>query len=53
MVDFMPPFLRGSHAAARNSGVYPHNGAVRIRVQELCLEHMLEHDGDWVRVVER
>lgn len=32
LIEYMPLHLRGSHIAAGNSGVYPHNGAERIYV---------------------
>jgi hypothetical protein len=50
-VEFMPEHLRGSHEAAGNSGVYPHNGAVRISVSLACADLIVEHDGDWARVI--
>lgn len=42
-VEWMPEHLRGSHERAGNSGVWPHNGAVRLRVHVNCAE-MLEGD---------
>ena len=33
VVEFMPESLRASHEAAGNAGIYPHNGAVRIRCE--------------------
>lgn len=32
VVEYMPMSLRAAHEAARNSGVYPHNGAHRVAV---------------------
>lgn len=41
LIETMPAHLRASHRAARNWGVYPHNGAERRRVpleeaEEIC-----------------
>ena len=47
VVEFMPAHLRGSHTAARNRGVYPANGASRIRVERSCADSMVESDGEW------
>lgn len=38
IVEYMPEHLRASHTAAGNSGVYPHNGAQRIRVEASCAD---------------
>jgi hypothetical protein len=46
-VETMPEHLRASHAAARNSGQYPSNGAVRLRVTPACAETMLASDPAW------
>lgn len=35
-VDWMPPHLRASHAAAGNCGTWPHNGSVRLHLCEDC-----------------
>ena len=37
LIETMPDWLRASHRAARNWGVYPHNGAVRSIVDECDL----------------
>jgi hypothetical protein len=50
-VEFMPEAARESHRAAGNSGVYPHNGALRIRVERSCAEHMAATDGEWVEIL--
>lgn len=42
LVEYMPEHLRSSHAAARNSGVYPHNGAVRVAVERTCADRLRE-----------
>lgn len=52
IVEVMPEHLRASHEAAGNRGVYPHNGAVRLRVEQSCADRMVEHDGDWTLVLE-
>ena len=51
VVEFMPEHLRASHEAAGNSGNYPHNGAVRVRVEESCAALMAKTDGQWCAVV--
>ena len=51
IVEWMPEHLRASHTAANNRGVYPHNGAERIRVERSCADRMVEHDGDWCRII--
>lgn len=42
VVEWVPEFLRASHEAAGNSGVYPYNGAVRLRVCTDCAESIKE-----------
>lgn len=49
VIEWMPPHLRSSHEAAGNRGVYPHNGAERLTVTDLCAGRLL---GDWTHVVE-
>jgi hypothetical protein len=51
IVEYMPEHLRESHKAAGNSGSYPHNGALRIRVEKSCAGHIVKHDGEWARIV--
>ena len=50
VIEYMPPDLRASHAAAANYGVYPHNGAVRVRVSRDCAD--LVAGSEWASVVE-
>src|SRR5690606_23798621 len=52
IVEYMPVYLRATHKAARNVGVYPHNGAVRIRCERSCAESIVEHDPEWAWIVE-
>lgn len=55
VVEFMPPYLRESHRAAGNSGVWPHNGSVRVAVERgHCAEVVMEADGreGWAEIVE-
>src|SRR5690606_35970839 len=52
VVEYMPLYLRASHEAARNVGVYPHNGAIRIRCERSCAESIVANDADWSRIVE-
>lgn len=40
IVEYMPEYLRASHRAAGNIGVYPANGAERIRVEASCAERI-------------
>lgn len=50
-VEVMPEHLRASHTAAGNRGVYPHNGARRIRVTPSCGEAIVEADSEWAEIV--
>lgn len=43
-VEWMPVSLRAEHVEARNRGIYPHNGALRLFVTQTCAE-MLTADG--------
>lgn len=52
IVEWMPNWLRASHEAAGNVGVYPMNGSSRILVQASCADYMVELDGEWCRIVE-
>ena len=49
VVEYMPIHLRSSHEAARNSGSYPHNGAVRVAVNWECAAALA---GEWCSEVE-
>ena len=51
VVEYMPPWLRASHEAAGNSGVYPHNGAVRVAVERSCADCAIKYDPDWKAIV--
>ena len=51
IVQWMPFHLRDSHVAACNRGVYPLNGAVRIRCEKSCASKLLERDGEWSEIV--
>lgn len=46
-VEWMPEHLRASHEAAGNWGVYPYNGAERLRCCPACAE-MLQAEQDEV-----
>ena len=48
LIEYMPAHLRASHEAARNSGTYPHNGAVRCYVPA---DLVAEIDVTWTAVV--
>ena len=52
VVEWMPFYLRASHEAAMNRGVYPHNGAERLVVHEDCADFLVEEDGDWTEIIE-
>lgn len=51
IVEWMPEYLRGSHTAAGNRGVYPHNGSVRFRAEKSCAESLMKHDGEWTEII--
>jgi hypothetical protein len=53
LVEWMPLSFRASHVAARNSGVYPLNGAVRLRVERSCGARMLAAEPEWTKIVAR
>lgn len=42
VIVWMPEQHRASHAAARNSGVYPNNGAERLRLERSCAELLFD-----------
>jgi hypothetical protein len=46
-LEWMPAYLRASHQAAGNAGIYPHNGAVRVRVSPDCAAAILDTDPEW------
>lgn len=52
VVEWMPAYLRESHRAAGNSGVYPHNGAQQSRLERSCAEAVCAADPDWCRILE-
>ena len=45
VVEWMPEYLRASHEAAGNSGRYPANGALRLRVTPACAEMLTDNGG--------
>ena len=52
IVEYMPEYHRASHIAAGNSGAYPANGAVRVRVERSCADRLIAHDGqEWAEIV--
>jgi hypothetical protein len=51
VVGYMPEYLRESHEAARNSGQYPVNGAVRVRVAQSCGEDEIAREPEWAEAV--
>lgn len=51
VVEFMPEWLRDNCITAHNRGLYPSNGAQRIRVERSCAERMIEVDPEWVEQV--
>lgn len=46
LIEYMPISLRDTHSAARNSGVYPLNGAVRAALHEDCAEQTITGEDD-------
>lgn len=42
LVNWMPEYLRETHRKARNSGVWPHNGAVRLALTRECAENLAQ-----------
>lgn len=53
VVEWMPVHLRASHmAAGGNSGIYPQNGAQRLRVHHECADRILKDDSEWSDLVE-
>lgn len=51
LVEWMPEYLRASHEAARNSGVWPHNGAKRCIMARESAEALVESDPDWTEIL--
>jgi hypothetical protein len=51
VIEVMPRHLRASHEAAGNSGVYPHNGAERFRVEVGAGREYAESDPEWTQFV--
>ena len=43
-IEWMPPYLRESHRAAGNSGSWPHNGSIRLRVHPDCAAMLSDDD---------
>jgi hypothetical protein len=46
LVEYMPHQHRSSHAAARNSGTYPANGAIRAAVHHECADRIAEDEAE-------
>lgn len=44
VVEWMPHHLRASHEAAGNWGVYPLNGAIRLRVHPECADRIMSDE---------
>lgn len=53
IMEYMPDCMRASHEAAGNRGIHPLNGSERLTVTPECAARMLEHDGDWCRVIDQ
>ncbi len=51
VVEYMPPQHRRSHETARNRGVYPANGALRLAVSPDCARLIIQGDEDWAATV--
>lgn len=52
VVETMPEGLRESHNAARNSGVFPFNGAMREVMLREDAAYLVNADPDWSSIVE-
>lgn len=50
VVEYMPRYLRSSHEAAGNSGSYPHNGAIRVRVERSCAERIIADSPEYAEM---
>lgn len=48
ILEWMPPYLRTSHEATGNRGVYPHNGAERWPLEKTCAMALVD---DWTHIV--
>ena len=51
-LEVVPVHLRASHAAAGNSGVWPHNGAEHYRVTQECADELVSADRDWSEIID-
>jgi hypothetical protein len=51
VVEWMPEDLRASHGRGGHHGVYPHNGAMRLRVEHSCAGRILDESGGWAQVL--
>ena len=51
-VEVMPECHRASHTAAGNRGVYPHNGAIRVRCERGCAEAIVDSEAGWAEIVD-
>lgn len=54
VVEYMPAYLRSSHQAAGNKGIWPHNGAIRVAVERSCADRIVSEESNdgWARIVE-
>lgn len=48
-IEWMPEYLRESHQRAGNMGVWPHNGAMLLRVSPSCAEAFEREEPEWTR----
>ena len=48
LVDVVPESDRASHTAVGNKGVWPHNGAMRLRVSRACAKDLIDAAPEWV-----
>ena len=51
LLEWMPDHIRASHVAAGNRGVYPANGAERLRVERSCAELIHRSDPEWTEIL--
>lgn len=53
VIYWMPESLRDAHTAARNSGSYPHNGSIALRLSQECADILIRDDGEWTELARK
>ena len=51
LVEWMPEYLRASHVAAGNAGMWPYNGAQRLRCERSCADNIVIESDGWAKIV--